>query len=248
MSTSFSLSLTTKLDEASGNKPVVNEIKKRMAEAPDKATKNDIVGPMFHELFDLRKEVEPLRQQAKAGFDFTGLGLDTSPNADYDGKSESDLILSAFLRNGGLDTARVKKALIAQAKRDYTAANPGNDRERSSYLDVQDRLEAALRLMIEVNTNAKHWYLREMINSKSLSINACANIPTVQTFIRAHQEEINSHNADFCVNDKGKQSPYFNRQSARGAKEAGVVSVKRVCCTKAENGKITGIEARDVDL
>ncbi len=247
-STAFTLSLTGKLDEASSKHPVVAELKARMAAAPDGTTKNEIAGPMFNELFTLRQEIEPLRQASKTGFDFAGLGLDTRPNADYDGKSEDDLISAAFLRNGSIDVARIKKALLAQAKRDYTAAKPNDDKERSSYLDVQDRLEAALRLMIKINTDAEHWYLREMINSKSLSINACANIPTVQAFIRDHQNDIDDHNANFCVNDKGKSSPYFNRQSARAAKEAGIVSVNRVCCTKAENGKITGIEARDVDL
>jgi hypothetical protein len=182
---------------------------------------------------------------------FSELALNTAPDPDYGNKSEADLISSAFIRDDKLDVARVRKALIAQARRDYSAANPSGDKERASYVDVQDRLAIALQEMIKLNESADHWYLREMINSKSLSINACANVPTVQTFIKDHQETVDTHNAKYCINDKGKQSTYFNRQARKAAKEAGIESVKRVCCIKEETEKgnrILGIEIRKVKI
>jgi hypothetical protein len=128
---------------------------------------------------------------------------------------------SFFTPAGTVDSSKVAKALLAVARRETT-----QQEKKGDFGAVHIRLKEVTDRMIALNNSAAQWYLREAINSKSLSIAARVNVPDAQEFIKANEEAIKAHNAGL----RGGEAvgDYFNRQAKKAAKEAGIFKIQRV--------------------
>ena len=145
---------------------------------------------------------------------------------------DAALIKTSFgLPDGGLDTAKIAAAMLAVARREATRAESGGQ------LGVTDkRISETVAEIMRTNKSIPdgQWFLRESINSKTISVAARVNIPAALEYIKNNQAEIDAHNNS--LRPDAPFSTYFNRQARKAAKTAGAFKARRVRCTD-ENGE-----------
>jgi hypothetical protein len=186
-----------------------------LANLPGASNADKALG-MWHEFTALRGEVERLRQVSATG----GAFLDTLAD------DEKAIVKAAFVgADGALDLAKIAAACLGVARRENT------QRGKSGELGtVQARLEAVAAEMMRLNSSiaGDKWFMREAINSKSLTVAARVNIPSAQAFIDANKERVEAHNA--TLRNGEPVSAYFNRTAKNAAKSAEIFTAQRVRC------------------
>lgn len=173
---------------------------------------------LWNEFTAARDELTALRETAATG----------SENIfHYLSDDEAALIKTSFgTPDGGLDTAKIAAAMLTVARREATRAESGGQ------LGVTDkRISETVAEMMRLNKSIsdEKWFLRESINSKSISVAARVNIPAALEYIKNNQADIDAHNNS--LRPDAPFSTYFNRQARKAAKIAGAFKTNRVRCT-----------------
>lgn len=219
----MSKSNTFSLDLSSGK---IRESAPGLAEyigtLPGNSNADKMIG-LWQQFNSARTELDKLRQVSGAGGAFMELI----------GDEDKPLVRESFMdAAGNLDLLKLAGAVVAVARREATQRS-----KKGELGTVQTRLEAVLQAIIDLNNSipADKWFLREMVNSKSLSVAAGSNIPSTQEFIAANQERIAAHNA--TLRNGEPVGDYFNRQAKTAAKKTEVFTAKRVRAEKNEAGE-----------
>jgi hypothetical protein len=168
---------------------------------------------LWRDLQETKAQNERLAQAASAGGEFM----------QHLSADEQTAVRASFFTAAGIDSRKLAAALLAVASRENAQVE-----KKGELGTVQKRLaDVASAIMAQNNSyTAEKWYMREMINSKSLTVAAGVNIPAAQEFIEANKAAIEAHNAGLRGGEP--VGDYFNRQAKKAAKENEIFNIPRI--------------------